>query len=267
MSATIKTGCLILAIAIGGIATLSPVPAAAGAARAGASANVQRARRHFLDGKRAFERKSYAAALREFEAGYAIEPRPGFLLNMGHAARRMGDLGRAHELYVKFLATAPPPGERRAAATAVAEIERELPAEPPVSVAAPPAAPAGEAVSPAPVATVAAESSEVAAAREPPAPESAPEAEAAPVRPAVSPMALHRRRLELLPYRAVMEDAPALAAHPRASDERAPPIYRRWWFWAGAGGVAAGLATAILIGSLSTGSSARDRGTWGQVKL
>ena len=34
-----------------------------------------------------------------------------------------------------------------------------------------------------------------------------------------------------------------------------------------AASVLALIQTAILIGSLSTGSSARDRGTWGQVKL
>jgi tetratricopeptide (TPR) repeat protein len=274
MSATIKTGCVVLAIAIGGIVTLPPVPAAALTARASASSNVQRARRHFLDGKRAFERKSYAAALKEFEAGYAIEPRPGFLLNMGHAARRMGDLRRAHALYVKFLATAPPPAERRAAVKAVAEIERELPAERQVSLAPPPVAPPAEAVSPTPLATAAAESSPVAVALEPPArapsaaasTEPEAEAEAAPARRAVSPAA-SRRRLELAPSRAAIDVGATLAEHPRASNEKEPPIYQRWWFWASAGGVAAGVATAIVIGSLSSGSSARDRGTWGQLKL
>ena len=72
---------------------------------------TQRARRHFLAGKRAFEAKRYAVALKEFEAGYAIDPRPGFLLNMGHAARRMGELRRARDYYLKFLES-DPPGDR-----------------------------------------------------------------------------------------------------------------------------------------------------------
>jgi hypothetical protein len=29
--------------------------------------------------------------------------------------------------------------------------------------------------------------------------------------------------------------------------EKTPPITKRWWFWAGAAGVAAGLATVVVI--------------------
>ena len=53
-----------------------------------------------------------------------------------------------------------------------------------------------------------------------------------------------------------------LVALPVAREERSPPIYRRWWFWAAAG-AAAGVATAITMGALGSGSSARDSGASG----
>jgi hypothetical protein len=59
----------------------------------------------------------------------------------------------------------------------------------------------------------------------------------------------------------------ALAASTSAPrDGASDPIYRRWWFWAGAGAVATGVLTAILV-STSGGSAARDNGSWGQLKL
>src|SRR5438309_1325138 len=110
MSSTVKAWVLGLSIAFGGIAL--PQRVVAGTHSSG-SATTQRARRHFLAGKRAFEAKRYEAALKEFEAGYAVDPRPGFLLNMGHASRRMGDLRRARDYYLKFLESNPPAPERR----------------------------------------------------------------------------------------------------------------------------------------------------------
>src|SRR4051794_36655372 len=100
MSSTVKAWVLALSIAFGGIAL--PQRVVAGTHNS-SSASTQRARRHVLAGKRAFEARRYAVALKEFDAGYAIDPRPGFLLNMGHASRRMGQLRRARDYYLRFL--------------------------------------------------------------------------------------------------------------------------------------------------------------------
>jgi hypothetical protein len=200
------------------------------------TANVERARRHFLAGKQAFEAKNYAAAFHEFETGYAIEPRAGFLLNMGHALRRLGDQRRALDLYTRFLATDPPQAERRVAAKLVADLQREQPAD---AQAASPATKSAS-VSAAPAATAA------------PSLTLAPEPAAGSASATLS----------------LVDVAPPGEAAPRGADgSGAGPIYRRWWFWAGAGGLAAGVATAILMGTLGAGSSARDSGTWGQIRL
>jgi hypothetical protein len=261
----------LLGLALASAVVVVPHPVAA-APRASA-ASVQRARRHFLSGKRAFEAKRYATALKEFGAGYAIEPRPGFLLNMGHAARRMGELRRARELYLKFIAADPTADERRATLDLIAEIDRELgppaPAashraeapEPTAPVAPAPSAPAVETVPDAPP-------------PEPPVAVTANTAAPTPTR-APAPVEEERPRVKVpaaalslaeTPTRLVAErsgDAPSSSSSPSSAPA---PVYRRWWFWAGAG-VAAGLVTAVLIGTLGSGSAARDSGTWGQIRL
>lgn len=266
LSSTVKAWVLGLSIAFGGIAL--PQRIVAGTHNSG-SATTQRARRHFVAGKRAFEAKRYPAALKEFEAGYAIDPRPGFLLNMGHASRRMGDLRRARDYYLKFLESDPPAGDRRTTIALVVEIDRQLAAAPKsgthASAAPEPAAVMPPAVEAAPA----------------PAPvETEPETAPPPVLAAVAeqpeaPAEIEspRPRLHLEPAIAVRVtssaelagvEAPGTA--PAAREKSSPAIYRRWWFWAAAG-AAAGVATAIAVGTLGSGSPARDSGTWGQIRL
>jgi tetratricopeptide (TPR) repeat protein len=263
---TIKAGFRALAIVLSIVLSSALVAPRAGHAESrAAAANVARARVHFQSGKRAFESKHYAKALEEFEAGYALEPRAGFLLNMGHAARRMGDVRQARDLYLKFLATDPPADERRSAAKLVAEIERELSPEPAphsANVAPPPpvaVAPAAETPSP---------PSPIAAASE-----AGPRAVGEPTyRAGPRPIAATARTLPRAPRSADdLTPAVSLRTRPAATDNDATtsagPIYRRWWFWPAAGALAAGAVTAILVGALGSDASARANGSWGQIKL
>jgi tetratricopeptide (TPR) repeat protein len=127
LSSTMKVWFLGLVLALGAVGLPQRVDAAS---HNSSSPTTQRARRHFLAGKRAFEARRYSVALKEFEAGYAIYPRPGFLLNMGHAARRMGQLKRARDYYLKFLESDPPAAERRTTIALVLDIDRQLAAAP-----------------------------------------------------------------------------------------------------------------------------------------
>lgn len=61
------------------------------------------ARTHFDQGQRFTAAGNYAAAYREFEAGYRANPRPAFLFNMGEAARALGDSAKARAAYEQFL--------------------------------------------------------------------------------------------------------------------------------------------------------------------
>lgn len=64
-------------------------------------------RAHFQRGQRLSASGEYAAAYREFAAGYALTARPLFLFNMAEAARASGDLARARENYLEFLRVDP----------------------------------------------------------------------------------------------------------------------------------------------------------------
>jgi tetratricopeptide (TPR) repeat protein len=71
-------------------------------ARAADDAEAE-ARRHYNDGRRLYDEQKYLAAAREFEAGYAILSKPGFLINIGHSYRRAGELRKAKHYYELFL--------------------------------------------------------------------------------------------------------------------------------------------------------------------
>jgi hypothetical protein len=72
-----------------------------------ADPNEERAHELFGSGRAHYQAGHYREALRDFEAGYALVPRPTFLLNMGQAYRQLLDVVHAREKYVAFLAKAP----------------------------------------------------------------------------------------------------------------------------------------------------------------
>jgi tetratricopeptide (TPR) repeat protein len=85
------------------------VLACCGGAVAGETpADIARARQHFEAGRALYNLGNYQDAIREFSAGYQLVPRPQFLLNLGQAYRRQGDLPHARDMFRKFLAAAPP---------------------------------------------------------------------------------------------------------------------------------------------------------------
>jgi hypothetical protein len=221
--------------------------AAPGPAGAAEADNVRRARQHFQDGKKAFEARDYPGALREFQAGYQLEPRPGFLLNMGHAARKMDQLETAREYYRQFMLSNPSGEERRTAEQSLSEIERKLagPATPEV---------------PAPAATPAAASPALPVTPPPALPPS--QAEPPPAAPTTAPAASSSVPTATDPASGV----PTLVspATPAAQDDS--PLYTKWWLWAGVAVVAAGAVALFLFGPSLIGDGGRD-GSWGAVTL
>src|SRR5262249_38592490 len=91
------SGSLFLLVAMLGLGAGLALPA-----RAADEAEAQ-AKRHFPRGKQLFDERKYREAAAEFEAGYAILPRAGFLLNIGHSYRRAGDMRKARRYYEQFL--------------------------------------------------------------------------------------------------------------------------------------------------------------------
>lgn len=82
---------------------------APGAARAtqGAPGGEAEARRHYQRGEAHFKAGRFSDALDSYEAGYQAAPLPGFLVNIAHCYRRMGDLRRARASYQRFVLVAP----------------------------------------------------------------------------------------------------------------------------------------------------------------
>lgn len=102
--------------------------AADGEARAEDTA-AREAKHHYDRGVRAYDAGHYDEAFKEFEAGYAAMPRPGFILNMAHAQRRMGELRKARALYQRFLVAEPDSPQAETTKSAITEIDAAIKAE------------------------------------------------------------------------------------------------------------------------------------------
>jgi tetratricopeptide (TPR) repeat protein len=96
---------LALLMAAGGV-TL-PHGFARGAAPAADAETEREARAHFRQGETHYAAGRYADALSEYEAGYDVQPLPGFLVNIAQCQRRLGSLAVARATYGKFVVVAP----------------------------------------------------------------------------------------------------------------------------------------------------------------
>ena len=189
---------------------LTGVPAAAwpaprvlaqGRSGSGGSEAERQARAHHTLGQAAFKAGRYDDAVAEFEAGFAALPRPGFLLNIGLAERKRGNLRKARAAYKKYLLVEPATKLRAEVAALLAELDSALADEEGGDRAASPA-------------------------------KVAPPAQAAPA---------------VVPPPAAPPPAVQLSAAPAPAPAPPAPIYRRPWFWAAAGAVVLGAATAIYL--------------------
>jgi tetratricopeptide (TPR) repeat protein len=81
--------------------------AAATVARATPS-QEELARSHFVAGEEEYARGRWREALHEFQLGYALSPRPEFLINFAQVYRKLGDYDAATRECQRYLATAPP---------------------------------------------------------------------------------------------------------------------------------------------------------------
>jgi tetratricopeptide (TPR) repeat protein len=104
----------------------------AGATRAQSGDDTARARTHFEAGRALYNLGNYTDAIREFSAGYQLAPRPQFLVNLGQAYRKLGDLKKAREMYKKFLDEAPQNDpDREQVGQIIAELDQQIAAAPP----------------------------------------------------------------------------------------------------------------------------------------
>jgi tetratricopeptide (TPR) repeat protein len=111
---------------------------AASTARA-APSQEELARSHFVAGEQEYARGRWQEALHEFQLGYALSPRPEFLINFAQVYRKLGDYDAAARECRRYLATAPPPELAAQAERLLQQIDEERAQVPPP---APPPKPA-----------------------------------------------------------------------------------------------------------------------------
>jgi tetratricopeptide (TPR) repeat protein len=96
------------------------------------------ARSHYVAGEEEYARGRWQEALHEFQLGYALSPRPEFLINFAQAYRKLGDYDAAERECQRYLATAPPSDLAQQAERLLRQIREERASAPP-KPAAPPA--------------------------------------------------------------------------------------------------------------------------------
>lgn len=102
------------------------------AAPAAAGDDVSQAKVHFQAGKTFYELGQYSDAIREFAAGYALSPKPEFIINLAQAYRAAGQRTKALEMFERYLEKAPANAKPRAQVQQVIEdLKKEIAAEPP----------------------------------------------------------------------------------------------------------------------------------------
>ncbi len=208
---------------------------ALGDARADEKSDMKKAREHYNRGEKAFTAGRFEEAYKEFEAGYAVMPRPAFLLNMAHSERKRGEVRNARALYRKFLVTDPQSKYRAEVEEVLAQLDAVIAAEEPAA-SSPTSSPTTLAPPPAGAAPPALVT--------PPAPEAPPPVALQPAAPPPRPAL----------------DLAAQPDEPRAEPSRRP-VYQRWWFWAAVGGVVAAGAGSALF--LLSGDSYTKKGSLG----
>ena len=96
-----------------------------------AAQRTEAARKHYSDGKVAYERGRYDESLREFSEGYRLSPRPEFLFNMAQSSNKLGRRAEAMAFYESFLAADPESPFAENARAALSALRRESSTAPP----------------------------------------------------------------------------------------------------------------------------------------
>ena len=91
-----------------------------------AADDASKARKHFKAGKVAYAAGDFRRAIDEFSAGYLLDPKPAFLINIAQSHRKTGDLKRAAEFYREFLVAEPGSPLKAQVRGLIREIEAEM---------------------------------------------------------------------------------------------------------------------------------------------
>ena len=184
------------------------------------------ARRLYKEGERLYSIGEWERAVARYKAAYELAPKPGLIFNIAQVYRLWGKPRDARFFYQQYLRAEPKAPNRKEVEARIVEMEAAIAAAP--------------APSPSPSASASPSPS--------PSPEAAPSPSAAPT-PTSPPIPPPDRVAE-----AAVPSPPADL--PRREGDR--PLYKKWWFWAGIGAVAAGAVVATVVLTSGGGNSAPD---------
>ena len=207
------------------------VLASASPARGQSAAALSQAKAAWAAGRAYFNQGNYRAAMREFESGFTLSGKGGFLHNMGECARKLGAAEQAYQLYLRYLQQYPKGKHRVEALRRCQGLKRgacggaQGPLQSPVSGAA--------------------------------APKSAMAPSTAPAREA-SAIVISK---VVLPQATATRPFPSQPLAPRPAG-RAGRWYKHWGFWTAVGAVVlAGAVTSIAVVA-NKGRSSIPAGDW-----
>jgi hypothetical protein len=211
-----------------------------------ARADAPDAKARYMSAQNHYNLNEFAEALTDFKEAYRLHPDPAFLFNIAQCERQIGDFDEAIKFYRSYLRNKPEATNAKEVQKKIDELKlltdakRKSKEAGNQSVIAPSTAPppvdaSSHAVSPppAPVAPLS-----------PPSATSAPAPQPAPVPNLSSPP-------EAAATTSTTSPGADLTAKPEAGESA--PIYKQWWFWAGAGAVVVG---AVVIALVASGGSA-----------
>lgn len=191
---------------------------------AAAADRATEARQAFERAERDYEMGRFEEAIDGYARAFELSGFPELLFNLGQAHRQLGQWERAGFFYRRYLSRVGKPKNRKLVEDLIAEVDQRAETERKAEEA-----------------RIAQATEAARAARE------AAEAQTA----QASPSELPPGALSPVP------DAPGTAS------AGPPPVYQRWWFWAGVGAVVAAGATAYAV----TSSPAPQQGTLGEVRF
>jgi hypothetical protein len=236
------------------VGSVSPVTRAFAAGPDEGTATSSEAKRHYEEGTKAFNLGEFPRAIAEFKATYNAKPDPLLLYNIAQSYRLAGDAGQALFFYKSFLRNMPGATNRKEVEAQIRKLEKQLQQQgqadepkrepvapmplgpPPISNLTSPAPPPPTPVPLTPPLGATAIRSTEAVASAQPEPVRAPTIAAPPATPAPTPE--------------INLTTPAPA--PQEGDR---PIYKKWWFWAGAAGA------LVIIGAIGAANAKKAPST------
>jgi tetratricopeptide (TPR) repeat protein len=179
------------------------------------------AKRHFIEGSKAFHLGEFTRAVEEYRMAYNNKPDPSYLYNIAQAYRLAGDLPQALFFYRSYLHSLPDATNRDEVEERIKSIDEQVRAEKEVATKPPnsaePAPPPPKVDAP---------------------PQQQPKVDAPP-----------QPKAEAVPV--VVSEAPPAKT----------PLYKKWWLWTAAGGVVvAGVVIAVAIVASAPHDAARPPG-------